>query len=354
MVGFLISLITSGVLRTQGVSISNAEDWQVGDAFYYKRLPAQWNWVGTGITCGESWNLTLPQSSGIDTVSVLSPSSTPYGSGLPPNTVAWRRIRWKGNTPDTLYLYLVKSPSDNQLTRMVVKIPSVGTIVGNYSNTEKVITRPLSFLSNVSDISARSYNISISGVPLTFNGGCTFSGQASACGTLTVNGTPYSSVLKFFYSRNCMDSATVIGSTVYLYQTQNGYKFFQSGHKEPLVMLDTVKFSVPSYNISYTDSTFEVLESITGIENTTLFKKDLIIWQSGKKVYVLRDGKPQNIRSISLIDSRGRIIQPEDVSNNYNTIEIQLPYNLSPGIYVLMINEGISDESYFTRFFVFE
>lgn len=343
--GLLLTLFFNFYITYSQVSLPNIENFAVGEEYRYRNYPLQWGWTGTGITCGETWNIQATNPQGLDTVKILSPASTPYGSGLPANTVAFVHLKRKGNAIDTLYYYYHVNANYNHLVRFVRSLPYVGKVIVNYpTNPEKVITRPFQYMSIIQDISARTYGATIQGQPITFDGGCSFNASGAACGTLIFGSNSISNVLKIPYTRNCMDSANTIFGYIYVNQKQFGISFYNSSQKNYLVNIDTVTFQVMGpVSQSIKDTNFEIHESLyTGISEAPNNLLNPVIWINGNIMEIYFTNNLNNLPLKGdiygfLYEPLGKkfVLKPIEVSNQY--IKFYMPHILMSGIYYLVL-----------------
>jgi len=335
-VGLLLSFFVKGQ-----VSIPNAEQYQVNETYYYHQYAPSFAGMGgtPTPTCNNTWNIQVTTLRGKDTVFILPPSSTPYGGGLPQGTIAYKRIRWKGNSVDTLYAYYIVG-TDNQLVRFVTTLPTIGRVIVDYSNYEKVMQRPLQYLTTIFDNSVRSYTITLFGAPLTFNGGCNYYGSANECGSLTVGSITENNVIKFSYHRNCTDSASSFFGTQYISQLQGGISFYSSASKAFRVNIDTVAFSVPMLG-AIRDTNYEIERSLaTGIDDKELIEAP-VIWRSGRTIEVYYRDYGSPIENVYIILPHGGILYPRLVSRVMNGYIFELPHELPSGIYnMVIVKEG--------------
>ncbi len=283
---------------------------------------ASWNFSNVTVTTTES------------TTIVAAPSATPYASSFPSASIAC--IAASGQ-----YAYYISNSSEITLLGVVT---TNATLV--YSNTQKMYQFPISYGSTFTDNLACNYTMS--SIPFQRTG--TVTCLADAKGTLVLNGTTYSNVLRLKYIQNITD----VCSYYTMEQTLTSFMWYDCIHKTPVL---NICYSYVDYDGMISESKAAYVADFASDIDYTFYSEKLnvdvfpnpVAKGNDLSVQIINDNYLNSL-NYNITDISGRVVlkgetEPGAMDLNINTEP------LNSGVYFLNVS---SDNGVVVRKFVVE
>ena len=268
----------------------------------------------------QTWNLSTMAGTTLAPTTVVTPSSTTYGSSFPNANMAW-------STPSSGVSYFKTSSSAMQGYGIVS-----GTVVMSYSNPEDYLHFPFNYNNTYSDPWATQFQ----------NGGYTFyrSGTttvtADGYGTLITPAGTYTNVMRVHFVQVYKDSA-YIGMPYVITYNNDEYMWYKEGTHYQLATVYTMTSSAGglynggSYATNGTGIEYmqELISSVNVFPNPT---SDIVTID-----FMLTENKEVHIQLFSPISQQVVVNQNTFGNQGVNAVQFDVS-NLSEGIYFARIS----------------
>ncbi|MEO8149383.1 MAG: T9SS type A sorting domain-containing protein [Bacteroidia bacterium] len=288
----------------------------IGESFTYH------NWTPSGFSPGASganatWNFSTTTSTSVNTIAIVTPSSTPNGSLFPNANLA----------------YSLNGSYDYQLgnSTYLARVGAYSTAVAiPYSNEEKIMTYPFNFNSTFNDPWAASF---VSG-GYTFNRSGTTDGTADGYGTLILpGGVTLSNVMRIHLTEVYTD-VWAFGTIDY---NSDIYEWIAPGIHYPVFSYSyLIASGSPYYGGTYMDAASLGIDNSTASITMQVYPNPVTDF-----LHVQFETRPGSSYKISLVSSLGqeKILEQDKASTtNINaTFDIK---NYKSGMYLLRVETG--------------
>jgi hypothetical protein len=289
----------------------------------------------TGITSGsaganQTWDFTaFPDTGAIDSITFVSPASTPFVSNFPGATIAYKV------STDSLeaYGYLKESSSALELLGSAVNDNS-SEIISIYTNPQSIYSFPATLNSTQTDTYRSLLDYSEFGATFVSNG--TLSYIVDGYGTLITNSGTYPNTLRF-KKRDISTDSTLSDFGDFVSESRNTtYEWVSVANGASIgiwsISTDTTQgsFGQPdsySLNVSHTRGDF----STSAIKQTQNLNLSVFPNPANDKVLILLPADA----SVSLFDLSGRLVLTKSFTVNDGSMPIMDVSVLPPSTYVM-------------------
>jgi len=289
----------------------------------------------TGITSGsaganQTWDFTaFPDTGAIDSITFVSPASTPFVSNFPAATIAYKV------SSDSLeaYGYFKESSSALELLGSAVN-DNASEIISIYTNPQSIYSFPATLNSTQTDTYRSSLDYAEFGATFVSNG--TLSYIVDGYGTLITNSGTYPNTLRF-KKRDISTDSTLSDFGDFVSESRNTtYEWVSVANGASIgiwtISTDTTQgsFGQPdsySLNVSHTRGDF----STSGIKQTQNLNLSVFPNPANDKVLILL---PTDA-SVSLFDLSGRLVLTKSFTVNDGSMPIMDVSVLPPSTYVM-------------------
>ena len=315
----IICLFTVG-LTAQPVITHNGNAPQIGDVYHFSGTSGSFDPGAPG--GNQSWNFSDINPTSSNTVTVVSPGSTPFAGVFTEST---HSFHYTGSSE--LYSYAEVNASGFLNDGIGVDPGGVDETVIHYTNPVKLMQYPFSFNNTYTDTYFAVYSMT-EGMVIHENG--TIAVNADAWGSITTPAGTYNNTLRVKEERNYTDSIFMDGVFVYVTSfTQTDYEWY------------TATSHTPVFSLSETgDGTSVTYRSETvGIEETPLLTQVSVYPNPADNTLNIRlpEGDMENAE-ISVVNLTGQ--QMLQFKNNGN-LQLQADISgLAPGVYMLRIKSS--------------
>jgi len=264
----------------------------------------------------QTWDFTAyPDTGAIDSITFVSPASTPFVSNFPTATIAYRV------STDSLeaYGYLKESSSALELLGSAVN-DNASEIISVYTNPQSIYSFPATLNSTQTDTYRSSFDFAEFGVTVVSSG--TLSYVVDGYGTLITNSGSYPNTLRF-KKRDISTDSTLSDFGDFVSESRNTtYEWVSVANGASIgiwtISTDTTlgSFGQPdsySQNVSHTRGDF----STAGIKQSQNLNLSVFPNPANDKVLILLPGDA----TVSLLDLSGRLV----LSQNFTVTAGSMP-----------------------------
>jgi Secretion system C-terminal sorting domain len=306
------------------ITITNKSGYYPGDFYTLKPCSTDNNMPSAaGANVNVSYS-TLTNSSASQTVTYISPSTTPFSSSFPGATVATSFA--SSQVGDNTVYYNV---SASKLELLGLRTPTYSMV---YSNPQEIIKFPTAYNDNYSDNFSSSYSVA----PYDGKRSGTVVSVADAYGNITtpVGTYPY---LRMKTTQTIYDSLTVNGNLVNVsVSTTISYNYFNSNYKTSLF-----NYSEATTPQGTTKSAYYYVSGSTGINENGVVKESIKLYPNPAKhtLYIDTDLSQLGHVDFKVFDINGKLMNTQintQLMNELSSIPLNIS-SLTPGFYSLVI-----------------
>ena len=278
----------------------------------------------------QTWDFTAyPDTGAIDSITFVSPASTPFVSNFPAATIAYKV------SSDSLeaYGYFKESSSALELLGSAVN-DNASEIISIYTNPQSIYSFPATLNSTQTDTYRSSFDYAEFGVTFVSNG--TLSYVVDGYGTLITNSGTYPNTLRF-KKRDISTDSTLSDFGDFVSESRNTtYEWVSVANGASIgiwtISTDTTlgSFGQPdsySLNVSHTRGDF----STSGIKQTQNLNLTVFPNPANDKVLILLPADA----TVSLLDMSGRIVLSQEFSVGNGNMPILETASLPSGTYLM-------------------
>ena len=278
----------------------------------------------------QTWDFTAyPDTGAIDSITFVSPASTPFVSNFPAATIAYKV------SSDSLeaYGYFKESSSALELLGSAVN-DNASEIISIYTNPQSIYSFPATLNSTQTDTYRSSFDYAEFGVTFVSTG--TLSYVVDGYGTLITNSGSYPNTLRF-KKRDISTDSTLSDFGDFVSESRNTtYEWVSVANGASIgiwtISTDTTlgSFGQPdsySLNVSHTRGDF----STSGIKQTQNLNLTVFPNPANDKVLILLPADA----TVSLLDMSGRIVLSQEFSVENGNMPILETASLPSGTYLM-------------------
>lgn len=311
-------------------TLTNALNYSIGDkAAYFQCDSAAFSPGGSGMA--QTWTFTSLVVEDTFVQNIVSPSSTPNGSQFPNATFA--EVGGGGE------IYINNSGNDYSMVGIVEASSSLNM---SYTNSMKLLTRPVNYNDMITDTFTTQY--SYSGQSLT--GGGVATANADAYGTLTLPDSTYNDVLRV--RSEFVQNDSISGSPIPINVTVKrvSYMWFVAGFKEPVLRADSFSIQTPGPPINTYTVAYRPKDQSVGISDVELNSNNITCHlgqNSATFAGALANGKEYTIR---LYDITAKLLHTASFTASSGQNTIHIPSSMVDGVYIVGIQENGRSQGY--------
>lgn len=324
----MAAMLTAGAAAVAQPTLNNALNYSIGDSVkYYTSDSSAFNPGGTG--ANQTWNFSSLPIVDSFVQKIASPSGSQFPNANLVELSAGGSEIYINNTANSYNVVGIVQSSSNLNMR--------------YTNSQKMLERPVTFNNSLTDTFESQYTYS----GQNLSGGGITTTEADGYGTLTLPDSTYNNVLRLRAHSVQKDSISGSPIPIYIDIVRTSYMWLVDGYKEPILRADSFYLNSPGPAITTYTVAYRPKRQTVGINDISISNNAYSCYLDKNVLKLngeLNSGKEYTIR---VYNQSGSVVDEKKFTgkgNSYQTSIAELPY----GVYIISLQEEHGSPVYLT------